>query len=85
MGFNFLKLDQQLAEALVGLRGNRAFEIVLEKMRAHEAEESKTCLVGEGTPLHRAQGAAIALQLWQKMYADAPIVLEKFKQHSQPK
>ncbi len=82
-----MKLDERLCEALIGLRGNRSFEIVLEKIQAHIDEESKICFGGEGVKLHRAQGAVNALQTWQQMYAEAPAIMEKFKankQHSQP-
>lgn len=78
-----MKLEQKLAEALANLRGNRDFTTVLEGMRAHEAEELQRCVELDGASLSRAQGAVKVLQAWQKMFAEAPAALEKFK-HSPP-
>lgn len=75
-----MKTTPKIAEALVNLRGNRDFAVVLEGLGEHVKEELQHCADYEGVHLHRAQGAAKAIQWWQKAFETAPKDFEMFKQ-----
>lgn len=75
-----MKVSLKLAEALAHLRGNRDFQVVLEGLNEHEAEEVTRCIDGEGAIQLRASGAVKALRFWKEAYRDAPQTLDKLKQ-----
>lgn len=78
-----MKVTPRIAEALVNLRGNRDFAVILEGLAEHEAEETQRCRDGDGPVLYRAQGASKALEWWRNAFRDAPAAFEKFKNQSQ--
>jgi len=43
-----VKVTPRIAEALVNLRGNRDFAVILEGLAEHEAEETQRCRDGDG-------------------------------------
>lgn len=75
-----MKVTPKILEALVNLRGNRDFAVVLEGLSEHRAEEVERCVDGEGAVQLRASGAAKCLKWWLDQYRDAPMTLEKLKQ-----
>lgn len=75
-----MKLEQKLALALTDLRATPAFRVFMEAMKEDERVETQRSLQSEGATCHRAQGAVLKLQELQRLYADAPAMLEKFKQ-----
>lgn len=74
-----MKSNPKLAEALVNLRGNRDFEVVLEGLKEHILEETHRCVEHEGSIQLRSSGAVKALQWWVSYYQSAPADLNKFK------
>lgn len=72
-----MKLTPEAAQAFTSLRGNREFENVLKWLKEYEAKEMQTCVTTEGSQLHRAQGAVLALQGIAQANAEAPDTLNK--------
>lgn len=74
-----VKLTPEAAQALTNLRASRDFGDFLKWIEEQRQKESEKCEEGEGTHLHRSQGAARTLRDIQKAYDEAPHVLEKLK------
>lgn len=71
--------DAKVFQALTNLRGNGDFNTFVEALKAAEMESLLTCRMGEGAPLHRAQGSSQTLRELLDTIAQAPTTLEKFK------
>lgn len=78
-----MKVTPKIAEALVNLRGNRDFAVVLEGLKEHQDEEVQRCVDGEGAVQLRASGAVKTLKFWRDAFESAPKDFEKFKNQPQ--
>jgi hypothetical protein len=77
-----LKSSPELAQALVNLRPNHDFEVVLEAFARARQEARDTCeSTLEGPMLSRAQGEATFLKKFFKLNENAPNELELFKRN----
>jgi hypothetical protein len=80
-----VKLTKELCEAVLGLRENRAWKIVLEALKEDESIELNRSLQLEGAPCHRAQGSVLKLRELFKFIDDAPANFETLsKQPNKP-
>lgn len=78
-----MKITAPLAEALVNLRGNRDFETVMKSMQEHIAEVTRQAIDADGAVQSRAAGAVKALEHWPAAFANAPVLLNKFRNNQQ--
>lgn len=78
-----MRVTAQLAEALVNLRGNRDFETVMKSMQEHIAEATRQAIDADGVVQSRAAGAVKALEQWPVAFANAPALLDKFRNSNQ--
>lgn len=78
------KIEPEVAQALVSLRGNPSFSSVLNWIERSVEKDKNTCVDAEGVTLHRAQGSAKTLREILDAFAEAPLVLQKISQQQKP-
>ena len=79
-----IQLDEKVAAALSNLRASGDFRTLIEWLGEDLEAERTRCVQLDGVALHRAQGAAMKLVEFFRVYDEAPTISKKlFDKRSQ--